>query len=75
MSLARSCSVCEPSERAGEIVSGVEALTQPPPSRLTSYVAGVSVEAKTKVGVVSLLGSAGVDVKDEFGAVVSIVQV
>ena len=53
----------------------MDALTQPPPSRLISYVAGASVDAKPKVGVVSLLGLAGVDVKDELGAVVSTVQV
>ena len=72
-SLARACSVCEPSPSAG-VVNGVAHGAQPPPSRSHSKVAGVSVEPRVNVGVGFELELAGVARKDVFGAVRSIVQ-
>jgi len=53
----------------------LEQVVQPPPSIRHSNVDPGSVELKEKLGVVSLEGSAGVELIVVFGAVRSTVQV
>src|SRR6266852_314711 len=74
-SVARTWKVWLPSASAGEIVSGLEQVVQPPPSIRHSNVDPGSLELKEKLGVVSLEGSAGVELRVVLGAVRSTIQV
>ena len=60
---------------SGPVVTGLVQAFQAPPSRLHSKVEPPSLAENSKVGVVSLVGSAGTTEKDESGATVSTVQV
>ena len=74
-SVARTWKVWLPSASAGEIVSGLEQVVQPPPSIRHSKVEPDSFELKRKSGVVLFDGSLGEASMVVFGAVRSTVQV
>ena len=73
-SVARTWKVWLPAASAESVCGLVHAL-QPPPSIRHSNVDPGSVELKEKLGVVSLEGSAGVELIVVFGAVRSTVHV